>query len=122
MIEILNTIKMTLIGILDMMATYDIDYYLANALVMAIAWVTRDKIDQAAKGGNGVYQWPEILQAACLLLLVMYSLRVIFTDTVADGTVYMGLLGGSGIGVTATLYDKKTPDKPKAPKGNDPDM
>jgi hypothetical protein len=84
-----------------------IDYYIAHALLIIIAVLARKDLMSAAKGGNGVLQWPEVTQATCLLLVVLYTLRIIYHETEASTIVYGALLTGAGIGVAAEILKDK---------------
>lgn len=91
----------------DYILSLDWDFYFAHILIAALAYKNRHNLEAAAKGGNGVYQWAEVLQAVCLLLMVLYTLKIIYHGAEPNGIVYGSLLAGSGIGVTGSLLQDK---------------
>lgn len=94
----------------------ELDYYVSTALFFGLAVYFHNDLVKAAKGGNGILQWPEVLQMVCLIFFVMYSLRVIFLDVTPDGIAFSAFLAGAGIGGAFSLTNKKVADKNGTPK------
>ncbi|MFY0628685.1 MAG: hypothetical protein JXR07_20500 [Reichenbachiella sp.] len=99
-------------GLLKVTNELHLDYYFNYLFFSWLAWANRDKIDKAARGGNGIYQWPEILQLVCLMFFVIYTMRIIFFSVEPNVIVFGALLTGSGIGGFQALANNKIKDKP----------
>ena len=66
-----------------------------------------DKLGQIGRGGNGIWQVPELLVIICMYLFTLYSLICICLMTSPDAAFLGILLAGAGGGSIAYVADKK---------------
>ena len=93
----------------------EIAHHIARAALTLFFYVTKDILYKAAKGGNGVLQWPEVTQGICLLILCYYSVELVYNNLEPNGPFLAALLAGSGIGTAGAIFKKDNHEKPPSP-------
>lgn len=88
-----------------------IEYYLANMILVIILIKYGKEIVRVAKGGNGVLQKEEVNWLAAFFIACFYALRVMFLNVVADQNFLLFILAWLGI---ASHFSQKS-KLPKPP-------